>query len=329
MSNSNSFLPRCIATGAILTEENDSEAHVIPNAIGGRLKPTGVLSRQGNTMIGDLIEAPFLKNYHQIIALLRAKRQRGEHPNFQVEAPDGKIYLIKPDGSLTPGKPEYHAEPHGDGEKVQVVARTMEEMKTMLGRVKKKYPHFDIEKALQHAKSTTTPSPKFKFQLSVGPNVLFPMAFAAATTFNASRGLPIHPLFKTYLKGLKGGDKASPPDTFYWEPETSWVVPPHAGTHTICTVLSSRRAKAVTILRLVGLPGVAVITDYVGDRTRIVSSTVDIVEGKEIYIRPDEQAIVKSPWSATHILGEGALFQLQTRRMNEVLQLAKSLGFIQ
>ena len=318
----------CIATDVILTAENDSDAHVIPNAIGGRLKPTGVLSRIANSEIGDHIEAPFLKNYQQIIALIGGKRQRGDHPSYRVEAPDGRVYLIRPDGSLTPNRPEYRATTTKEGEQIEVVARTMTEMRTLLGQVKKRYPHFNIEEALHQAVEVSQPSPKVKISLSVGPNVYFPLAYAAAATFNASRGLPVHPEFKAYYDLLDADPVSLPPDTFYWEPEQQWVELPNAATHLITTIISARLAKAITVVRLVGLPGVAVVTDYNGDRSRSVTYGVDVVEGADVSLLVDASAVARMPWQPTHRLGETSLFELQTRRMNEVAKLAQDLGYI-
>jgi hypothetical protein len=42
----------------------------------------------------------------------------------------------------------------------------------------------------------------------------------------------------------------------------------------------------------------------------------------------DGLAITRMAWSPTHQLGETRLYELQTRRMNEVLQLAQDLGYI-
>jgi hypothetical protein len=115
---------------------------------------------------------------------MRGRRQRGEHPSYRVEAPDGKIYMMNPNGALTPGKPEFKSEPYGDGERIHVVARTKAETRILLGRVSKKYPNFDVEQALKHAEIVSEPSPKVKIPLSVGPNVYFVVAYASAATCN-------------------------------------------------------------------------------------------------------------------------------------------------
>lgn len=309
---------KCIATGVELTQAEDSKAHVLPNAIGGRLKPKGVLSRQGNTLIGDLIESPFIKQYQSLISVLGGKRQRGQHPDFKVEGEDGKSYLMRHDGSTTLAAPEYRHE----GDFLHLSARTKAELNDLLMKAKKEYPETDTEGALQGASLVETPTPSVTFHMNVGPDVLFPVAFAAAATFNAWKGLPVHPFFKAYLQQLKGGNKKLPPDTFYWEPEHPWLDTPHAGTHTVCTVLSRRKAQVLTIVRLVGLPSVAILTDYNGSRNRVVSSTVDIIKGELLYIVPNAQYIVNQNWSETHKLGEAAIMQLIKSRADEALSLA-------
>ncbi len=46
-------MPDCIITSEPITRENNSRAHVIPSALGGRLKPWDILSKDGNTLLGD------------------------------------------------------------------------------------------------------------------------------------------------------------------------------------------------------------------------------------------------------------------------------------
>lgn len=41
--------------------DSDSAAHVIPSALGGRLKPKGFLSQEGNRILNDKGNPPFLQ----------------------------------------------------------------------------------------------------------------------------------------------------------------------------------------------------------------------------------------------------------------------------
>ena len=46
----------CQGCGEALTGENDSEAHIIPNALGGRLKPKGIICQTCNTKLDALAD---------------------------------------------------------------------------------------------------------------------------------------------------------------------------------------------------------------------------------------------------------------------------------
>jgi hypothetical protein len=96
----------------------------------------------------------------------------------------------------------------------------------------------------------------------------------------------------------------------------------------ICTIASPNLAKAITILRLVGLPGLAVVADYGGGRPRAVTYAVNIVRGEDIRLSVDGRAITQMPRSSTHQPGDQQLFEPQTRRLSEVLELAGDLGYI-
>jgi hypothetical protein len=69
--------PHCIITGEPITNENNSRAHVIPSALGGRLKPWNILSRDGNTLLGDNIDLPLIGAFQSLMTFLDGSRDRG------------------------------------------------------------------------------------------------------------------------------------------------------------------------------------------------------------------------------------------------------------
>jgi HNH endonuclease len=46
----------CRGCGVPLTDTNDSEAHIIPNALGGRLKPKCIICRECNTQLDRIAD---------------------------------------------------------------------------------------------------------------------------------------------------------------------------------------------------------------------------------------------------------------------------------
>jgi hypothetical protein len=54
---------KCGGCGVTLTPENDSAAHVIPNALGGRLKPKGILCRVCNDELDELADNALIEAF--------------------------------------------------------------------------------------------------------------------------------------------------------------------------------------------------------------------------------------------------------------------------
>ncbi|MDY0977727.1 hypothetical protein SOM61_22450 [Massilia sp. CFBP9012] len=68
---------RCIYSGDVITPENNSAAHVFPNAIGGRLKPKNILTRKSNFEISKRIENDFLEIFKGLLSMIDPVRDRG------------------------------------------------------------------------------------------------------------------------------------------------------------------------------------------------------------------------------------------------------------
>lgn len=328
MTNAHNW-PQCIATAVDLTGQTDSEAHIIPNAIGGRLKPRGILSRSANSMIGQYIEAPFFEKYQPILSFIGGKRQRGVHPSFGVEDLDGTKYTYDPSGNLYPSKPEYNIESNGKEDRIQITARTKEELRTMLGRVEKSNPNFNIEDAIKNAVVVHDPSPVVKVSLSVGPNVYFPISYIIANLFNAFIKIPLHKEFSSYFSTIGSQLNLMPPDTFYWEPRGSMFDSVNAATHLVAAISSVRKKKTLTVVRLIGLPGVAVVSDYDREHSAVMTYSVDVNLGQNVEINLEFDALQSADWGKTHDLGDRNLQLLHEHRISNVLKLAQKLGYIQ
>ncbi len=66
---------KCILTGVDITEaaKNDSEAHIIASALGGRLKPKGILSINGNNVLDRKVDNPHIKAVQPLYDTIRRK----------------------------------------------------------------------------------------------------------------------------------------------------------------------------------------------------------------------------------------------------------------
>lgn len=84
---------KCIYSGEDITEDNNSAAHVFPNAIGGRLKPKNILTKTSNGEISKKIENSFINSFKELLALINPVRDRGVAQRHQYTSELNERYL--------------------------------------------------------------------------------------------------------------------------------------------------------------------------------------------------------------------------------------------
>lgn len=163
------MLKKCALCDVVITAENDSKEHVIPNAIGGRKKITGFICNPCNNKSGDEWEKDLAKQLNPLSLFFRIKRERGDAPAEIFNTTGGEQYRLKADGSMEAPKPYYNEEVHETSVKININARNMKEAKTMLSGVKRKHPSVDLDELLNNAKSESSYCPDMlQFNLSFG-----------------------------------------------------------------------------------------------------------------------------------------------------------------
>lgn len=143
--------PVCRGCGKLLTPENDSEAHVIPNALGGRLKPKGIVCRECNTRLDDIADNALVRAFGDWPTLLDIPRDRGPNPPRLIETRNGRRVRLEADGSMTAVDIKYSVVPAEDGHTIQIAAGDMKTFRQLLKRVEKQFPQFDARSAELHA----------------------------------------------------------------------------------------------------------------------------------------------------------------------------------
>lgn len=215
----------CILTGVEINERNDSKAHVLPSALGGRLKPTGILSKDANTRIGDLIDLPLTKAFQPIMTLIGGSRDRGKNHGVRMTDSKSRAFILNFDQPIQATRPEFQLVQTAAGTEINISARNMSDLRTLLGRVQKQFPNFDIEEAMKGARHVERwPDDYFHHQLEIGPGVVFPALFVAASVFAVHHGLPAHPEFKRYVDAFDPNNATLPPNTFYFIPDEKWML---------------------------------------------------------------------------------------------------------
>jgi hypothetical protein len=126
-----------------LTPEWNSDAHIFPNALGGRLAPGGLICRECNTVLNDLADNPLIRAFGPWPTLLDIPRQNGKHPAVIVETTGGQRVRVEPDGSRSLAEVAYDVEPIPGGHKVELGANNWKVVKQLINRAAKQLPQLD------------------------------------------------------------------------------------------------------------------------------------------------------------------------------------------
>lgn len=165
---------KCRGCGAPLTDSNDSEAHIIPNALGGRLKPKGIICRECNTELDRIADNALVQAFGSWPTLLDVPRDRGSHPDKDVSTQSGKRVRMSAEGTLTRVDPVYTVTETDDGHKVEIGAGVMKTFGQLLQRAAKQFPQIDVEQALQHARTIgIDDGDALKMRLDYSPRAVF------------------------------------------------------------------------------------------------------------------------------------------------------------
>lgn len=316
----------CLLSGDPITSENDSRAHVIPSALGGRLKPKGLLSDDANGVLNDAVDLPLIRAFEPIMAQLDGSRDRGTDPSIRMTDAAGRTYDVEFGKTLKLSTPEFSMDEQPDGSVVvQVSTRTPKELRTLLGRVHARFPNFDIEAAmLQAAVTNTRASGKLHSRVQIGPAVTFPAAFVGASIFAAHRGFAAHPNLARYVASLDPRPEPVPlpPDTFLWHQPT-WFEVDAEVSHVLILIGEPGAGRMLAFTEYFNIASVAVVLPYAGSERVRETYAVNILTGEEPNVTVDEAALAALPWVASHHLGDAALYTDMTTRISRIIGIAQ------
>jgi len=95
-------------------ENNQTEEHVIPQAIGGRLKVKDFICRSCNNKFGHKWDSILSEQLSFFVTSLNIKREK-KLPNYLVKTLDGKEYLKQPNGDFILTRPVDQVKKNADG----------------------------------------------------------------------------------------------------------------------------------------------------------------------------------------------------------------------
>ena len=142
---------RCALRGCALTVDNDTEEHIIPNAIGGRKKVRGFICRSCNNDTGSEWDDELARQLKPLSIYLGIKRQRGSVPSHNFPTASGLRIQVNADGTMTPAEPKIAVTTEGNSTRISVAARSRKELRQVLKGFQRKYPKIqdaDIDKAM-------------------------------------------------------------------------------------------------------------------------------------------------------------------------------------
>jgi hypothetical protein len=132
----------CLHCDAEITEGNNTSEHVIPNALGGRLKTTSAICRNCNSRLGADIESEFIKKLSFLTNVLDVERDRGGNPDLIVEDSNTGLKLRQRPGKLAELDKNIRHQKTEDGEAtISFFAKTESLAKGVLRR----FPKANVE----------------------------------------------------------------------------------------------------------------------------------------------------------------------------------------
>lgn len=153
----------CYACQKELTKENETEEHIILNALGGKLKSKKLICKSCNSKFGSDIDDKLSRQLQPISTLLNVKRDRGKPQNVKAKHGSKEI-LIEPGGKMKLSR-AYH---EIDGNVYHIEAPSIGETRKVLLGLKRKYPQIDIDKALENVETTIDKNVNAKIEMNFG-----------------------------------------------------------------------------------------------------------------------------------------------------------------
>lgn len=267
---------------------------------------------------------PLIKAFQSLMTLLNATRDGGKNQPVCMTDADGNTYIVQFGETLKLANPVFREEQVGDAVEIHVSARNLKQLQTLLGRVKAKYPAFDIDDAIKHAVTTQTwPDGMLHGQLQIGPSVVFPALYGSASIFAVHCGHAPHPTLRDYIDRFDPDHPEMPPDTFYFNPPQPWISASGEVTHIVALIASAKRQEMLVYIELFNAVTVGVLLPYVGTEDARATYAVDVLTGAEVQAVIIEEALMGVPWQATHKLGDADLYRFTEERIGHLIGLSQ------
>ncbi len=182
----------CVICDNDITQDNKSREHVIPECIGGRLTVDKFICRSCNNTSGSTWDAELSSQLLPLMLIFGVRRQRGSTPGLRVTSSEGEQLVINPGGGISLRSPPVSKIAGPDGVTYDIKARTKDEARKILKRLKRKYPNIDIETKLSGAQeSYSYAQGQVCHNLSIGGEVSGRSIVKSILAFACHAGIPM------------------------------------------------------------------------------------------------------------------------------------------
>lgn len=163
---------------------NETEEHIILNALGGRITARDLIDVATNGEFGSTIDVALANTIHLARTLTNALSGDGNPPPVYREVPgeDGVLYDIRPDGKVEISTPRLDVKRTEDGLQIDGTVRNKPELQRLLARPFRA-AGIDISRVAEIAKYTETPMPQMTFNMQFTPDGYRAIAKMACNLF--------------------------------------------------------------------------------------------------------------------------------------------------
>ncbi|MFJ2321284.1 hypothetical protein [Pseudomonas sp. NPDC087817] len=322
---------KCLITQERLTPETDSFAHIIPLALGGTLKPKGLINRTANDILNKRVDLRIIKLFNPIMASLGGLREDGSSPpNTIMTDTNGDKYYTNFATPFRATKPAFEKTETPEGILYNFHSRDSQDYENHLKRIQKLHPDIDLDIPSALANATIVesyPEHPMGYDLNMSENNIFPAIFVMASLFAEHHKVGAHPLLREYVTNLSDFHTKElidniplPPDTFYWIPEFE-VIANEPDTHTIFLLACPLKRKALISIELFGIYCGTINVPYEGDEIINEVYGINILTGEEVTPDINWDYVLKSDWRATHKTDDPFIMIRNAKRLERLITL--------
>jgi hypothetical protein len=280
-------LGRCVLCLASIDASNDSDEHIVPNAIGGRRKLPGILCIKCNGTAGHSWDAELAASLNPLSLLFDIVRQRGEVPAQTFDTTGGYQLRLNADGTVQLAKPTYEVVENGDQAELKIQARSRSEARQLLDGLKRTYPKIDVEQMLNNVveRSEYREHP-IKFSLVFGGPSAGRSVVKSALCLAAAGG--IDPQVCADARSYLHNDGAHPCFGYYYQRDLVRNRPVGVPLHCVTVSSIGTDSQLLAYVEYFGVQRMVVrLADhYAGKPVHSVYS-IDPVSGKELDLDVD------------------------------------------